>query len=174
MGIVEETLRELLELFTDRYLETAMYLAGFFVVAFAADSFATYLTKLKLPLVTGLLIMGIIAGPFILKLIPGDAPDKLYFVNDFALAFIAFAAAAELYLKELRSRMRSITWMSIGQLVVTFSSACAVILYFSPQIPFMVDMNMETKIAVATLAAAIFVARSPASAIAVVNELRAK
>ncbi|MBL4658392.1 MAG: NAD-binding protein, partial [Flavobacteriales bacterium] len=62
----------------------------------------------------------------------------------------------------------------IGQLVVTFSSACAVIIYFSDQIPFMADMNMETKIAVATLAAAIFVARSPASAIAVVNELRAK
>lgn len=163
-----------LEVFTNRYLETTMYLAGFIVIAVAADNIATYLTKLKLPLVTGLLVTGILAGPFVLKLIPGDAPQKLFFVNDFALAFIAFAAAAELYLKELRSRISSITWMSIGQLILTFSFAVGSILYLTPRIPFMEGMGMSTQIAVAMLAASIFVARSPASAIAVVNELRAK
>ncbi|MBL4577979.1 MAG: cation:proton antiporter [Flavobacteriales bacterium] len=151
-----------------------IYLAGFIVVAVASNQIAKYFTKLKLPLVTGLLATGILAGPFVLKLIPEEAPEHLFFVNDFALAFIAFAAAAELYLKELRSRMKSIKWLSIGQFVVTFSCASAAIIYLSPKIPFMTDMNLATKIAVATLAASIFVARSPASAIAVVNELRAK
>ena len=172
--IVEQFLRELLDTFVKDYLETTTYLAGFIVIAVASNQIAKYFTKLKMPLVTGLLATGIIAGPFILKLIPVEAPERLFFVNDFALAFIAFAAAAQLYLKELRSRMKSITWMSIGQFVLTFSFASGAIIYLSPQIPFMDDMNMATKIAVATLAASIFVARSPASAIAVVNELRAK
>jgi len=171
---VGQFLSELLDVFTIKYLETTIYLAGFIVVAVASNQIAKYCTKLKLPLVTGLLATGIMAGPFVLKLIPADAPEQLFFVNDFALAFIAFAAAAELYLKELRSRMSSITWMSIGQFVMTFSFASVAIIYLSPQIPFMEGMDFPTKIAVATLAASIFVARSPASAIAVVNELRAK
>ncbi len=156
------------------YLELLIFLAGFIVVSIAANQIAKYFTKLKLPLITGLLITGIIAGPFVLGLIPSDAPDKLFFVNDFALAFIAFAAAAELYLKELRGRMRSITWMSFGQLVLAFSFGSIAIIYLSDKIPFMAALSMPVKIAIAMLGGSIFVARSPASAIAVVNELRAK
>jgi len=88
------------------YKEILIFLAGFIVIAIASNQIAKVLTKTHLPLITGLLLTGIIAGPFALKLIPDTAPEKLFFVNEFALAFIAFAAAAELYLKELRNRFR--------------------------------------------------------------------
>lgn len=156
------------------YLEILIFLAGFIVVSIAANQIAKYFAKVKLPLITGLLVTGIIAGPFVLGLIPSNAPEKLFFVNDFALSFIAFAAAAELYLKELRGRMKSISWMSFGQLLLTFSFGGIAILYLADQIPFMEGLNMPIKIAIAMLGGSIFVARSPASAIAVVNELRAK
>jgi len=158
----------------ENYLEILIFLAGFVVISIASNQIAKYFQKAHLPLITGLLITGIIAGPSVLKLIPESAPQKLFFVNEFALAFIAFAAAAELYIKELRSRFKSIWWMTFGQLIVTFICSSTAIYFLADQIPFMRSMAFEVKISVSILAGTIFVARSPASAIAVINELRAK
>ena len=102
----------------EEYTELLILLAAFLVVAVSASQIAKLFQRIHLPLITGLLVMGIIVGPFVLKLIPRGAGEQLSFVNDFALAFIAFAAGAELYLKELRSRFKSITWMTVGLLGV--------------------------------------------------------
>ena len=48
------------------------------------------------------------------------------------------------------------------------------VFFIAEYIPFMQEMNIESKIAVSLLAGTIFVARSPASIIAVVHEMRAK
>jgi len=153
---------------------TILLFFAFAIVAVAAHQLSKYFLKIKLPLITGLLIVGILSGPFILKLINVNPRNHLQFVNDISLAFIAFAAAAELYLKDLRSRMKSIKWMTFGQLVVTFVMSTIIIFFLAEQIEFMDEMNISSKIAVAMLMATIFVARSPASAIAVINEVRAK
>ena len=98
----------------ENYLQILIYLAGFIIIAVASNQISRLFIWVKLPLVTGLLVMGIIAGPFVLDLIPQEALADLDFVNDFALAFIAFIVGAELYLKELRSRFRSIIAMTVS------------------------------------------------------------
>ncbi len=143
-------------------------------MAVAANQIAQFFQKLKLPLITGLLVIGLLAGPFIFKLLPQGTGSGLQFINDISLAFIAFAAAAELYVKDMRSRFKSIKWMTFGQLGVTFIVSSILIYFLADQIAFMQGMNVATKISVAMLMATIFVARSPASAIAVINEMRAK
>ncbi len=148
-------------------------LIGFSIVAIAGNQIAKVFQKLKFPLITGLIITGIIAGSSILKFIPAKTLPELNFLNDIALAIIAFSAGSELYLKELRSRMNSIKWMTIGQLVITFSLSAVVIYYAADYIPFMADLSSNIKIIIAVLFGVIFVARSPSSAIAVINELRA-
>ncbi len=51
----------------------------------------TRLTKLaKLPNVTGYIIAGILIGPYVLNIIPGEIIEKAEFISDIALAFIAF------------------------------------------------------------------------------------
>ncbi len=154
--------------------QTILLLGGFAIVAVAANQIAKFFQKLKLPLITGLLIIGLFAGPFVLKLLPKGTGQGLQFINDISLAFIAFAAAAELYLKELRSRIKSIKWMTFGQLVVTFIGSSLLIYFLAEYIPFMVNLSNSAKGAISVLMAAIFVARSPASAIAVIQEMRAK
>ncbi len=154
--------------------ETLLLLGGFAIIAVAANQIAGFFQKLKLPFITGLLVIGLFSGPFIFKLLPKESGTSLQFINDISLAFIAFAAAAELYIKELRSRFKSIKWMTFGQLVVTFVVSSVAIYFLAGQINFMRDMNAANKIAVSILMATIFVARSPASAIAVINEMRAK
>ncbi len=157
-----------------QFQETLLLLGGFAIVAVAANQIAGFFQKAKLPFITGLLVIGLFSGPFIFKLLPQESGTGLQFINDISLAFIAFAAAAELYLKEVRSRFTSIKWMTFGQLVVTFVASSIAIYFLADQIAFMRDMNAAGKIAVAILMATIFVARSPASAIAVINEMRAK
>ncbi len=163
-----------MELLSESSRTIIALLAGFAIVAIAANQIAGFFQKIKLPLITGLLIIGIVAGPFLLKLIPLEAAQQLNFINELALAFIAFAAGAELYLRELRTRINSIKWISIAQLALTIIITSLGIFLVQDYIPFMDGLNFETRLSISLLIGTIFVARSPASAIAIINELRAK
>ncbi len=151
-----------------------LILTGFAIVGAASGTIAKVFQRIKLPLITGFLVVGIIAGPYVVGLIPKKAVHDLYFINHISLAFIAFAAGSELYLKDMRSRFKSIAWMTFGQLVVTFLASSIIIFYLADYIHFMKTMTSAGKLAIAMLIATIFVARSPASAIAIINELRAR
>jgi Trk K+ transport system NAD-binding subunit/Kef-type K+ transport system membrane component KefB len=155
-------------------LELIIYLAAFGIVAVAAGRIAGVFRKLKLPLITGFLVIGLISGPELLGLIDRDTLEGLGFLNDVALAFIAFAVGSELYLNELRSRMRSIITMTITQVVVTFLFLSLVTYLLTDMIPFFAGMKLAARISISMLVGTIAIARSPASAIAIINELRAR
>ncbi len=155
-------------------IEFYLLVSGFLIIAVASDRIAAIFQKIKLPLITGLLVSGIITGPFVLNLIPEESKIQLNFINELSLAFIAFAAGSELYLRELRGRLNSIKWNAFWQLVATFGLGGIAVFALSDFIPFMSQMNFATKLSASLLIAAIFGARSPASAIAIIKELRAK
>ena len=94
-------------------------LFGFLVIAISSNRIAHVFQKIHLPLITGMIFTGILVGPYLLGLIPKTAKTDLHFINEMALAFIAFAAGAELYVRELRSRFRSIKWNTF-----VFSDGC--------------------------------------------------
>ncbi len=150
-----------------------IYTIGFLIVALAANQIAKVFQKIRFPLITGFIITGIIAGSSFLNFISPQAIKNLNFLNEIALSIIAFSAGAELYLDDLRSRIKSIKWMTIGQLVITFILSSVIIYFIADRIPFMSEMSTSSKIAVSILFGTIFVARSPSSAIAVINEMRA-
>ena len=151
-----------------------IYLAAFLIVAVAANRISRLFLRIRLPLVTGLLVIGIIAGPDILGMISSEAVSHLGFINDFALAYIAMAVGSELYLNEMRSRLKSIAYMTDSQMVIIFVLSSLGVFILTGLIPFLDVLKTDERIAVSILVGTIFVARSPASAIAVVNELRAR
>lgn len=67
----------------------------------------TRITKLaKLPNVTGYIIAGILIGPYVLNLIPREMVDKMGFISDIALAFVAFSVGRFFKKRELpRNRL---------------------------------------------------------------------
>ena len=156
------------------YQQIITLFVAFIIVAISSNQIAQYFKKIKLPLITGLLFVGVACGPFLLHLIPKESIHGLRFINDIALAFIAFAASAELYLKDMRRQINGIKWMTFGQLVVTFVLSGLAVFFLGDYIPFMKEMSTSSKVAVSLLMGVIFVARSPASAIAIINEVRAK
>ena len=155
-------------------MNLALPMLTFGLVAIAAAHVGNWSQRLRLPLITGFLATGIIAGPYALDLISHDAVSSLGFIDQISLAVIAFAAGNELYLKELRSRLRAIAWVTVAQLVVTFVVGVAAVLLLADTIPFLSDLPSAARWAVALMAGAIMVARSPSSAIAIVSELRAR
>ncbi|MEP4597063.1 MAG: cation:proton antiporter, partial [Cyclobacteriaceae bacterium] len=72
--------------------ELLVLISGFLIIAIAANQIARVFQKIRLPLITGLIFTGIIAGPYIIGLVPETAKVNLQFINEIALAFIAFAA----------------------------------------------------------------------------------
>ena len=155
-------------------MDTLLICLAFVLIALSAGQIGRYFTLARLPLISGFLFTGVLAGPFVLDFISAEAVRKLHFIDQLSLAFIAFAAGSELYLKELKKRFISISWVTFCIVAGTFPLGCAAVFLLADYIPFMQDMEPLGKLAVAMLAGAILIARSPSSAIAVVNELRAR
>ena len=149
-------------------------LVAFGVVALAARQIGEFFTRLRLPLITGYLFTGLLVGPFVLGFASEESLEQLRFIDEISLAFIAFAAGRELYLPELRGRLRSINLVSAGLIVATMGILTTAVFLLADYIPFMQSMGASGRFAVALLAAAILTASSPSSVIAVVNELRAR
>ena len=156
------------------YLDWLVPTSIFLLVCLSAHRIGRFFIGARLPLITGFLAAGILVGPFVLELLSAESVASLRFVDEAALAFIAFAAGAELHYRELRSRLKSIRWVTLGLVVVTSTAVVAAVLALADRIPFVAGLGPSGPLAVALLAGSVLVARSPSSAIAVVNELRAR
>lgn len=150
------------------------YSIGFFLIALAAKQIGKFFSRYGLPYITGYLLAGVLAGPFILELLPKDAVDSLRYIDDISLAIIAFVAGSELYLKEIRARLRGILLNATGIVIAAFILIGIALFILQSFIPFTADYPFITKAAVSLLGATILLALSPASTIAVIQEARAK
>lgn len=156
------------------FYNEALYIGSFLIVVLASKMIGEFLARFNFPLISGYLLAGIVVGPFVLQLIPSEAIDGLRFIDELSLAFIAFAAGSELYIEEIRHRLRSIGWHTISQIVSVYVVGSIGVYLLADLIPFMRDLPTAGRIAVALLASSILLARSPSSAIAIINELRAR
>lgn len=149
-------------------------IGSFVIIAVSSQQIGHYLGHYRLPHITGYLLAGVIAGPFVLELLPKGASDELRFIDELSLAVIAFVAGSELYLKELRDRLKSIMLNAMGVLVAALILNGIGLYLLTEYIPFAKSFNTESRIAVALLGSTVLLALSPASTIAVIKEVRAK
>jgi len=158
--------------------QALLYWGAFLIVTIAANTLGSLAPRVGLPLITGFLFVGVLAGPFGLQLIPTAALPQLSYVTQFALAFICFSAGSELYLPELRALFRRIAAVTLLVFLCTFSMTTVFVYALASPgmgiLPFLEGSTPGCRASVATIFASIMVARSPASAIAVVKEMRAK
>ena len=146
----------------------------FLFVCLASSRIAVFFPLIGLPLITGHLFVGALAGPFVLGVVQPPDIASLGFVTQFALSYIAFSAGSELYLPELRSLFRSIAYQTTSIAIFSFCICGAMLYITAPLIPWLQEMQPPCRASICCIAASIMVARSPASAIAVIKELRAK
>mmetsp|Transcript_144571 Transcript_144571/g.252033 ORF Transcript_144571/g.252033 Transcript_144571/m.252033 type:complete len:426 (-) Transcript_144571:34-1311(-) len=139
------------------------------LLSFASYSVGQFLRRWSLPIISGYLLTGILSGPYVLVMISGEATASLRMLDELALSQIAFAAGAELHLQELRAHRSAICYTLLGLMTATFSLLFVTMLTFTS----VSGMFKDERLAVCLLASTVLMARSPASAIAVVKEMRA-
>ena len=148
-------------------------------IAFAVLCLASYMIgkgfkAMGLPTITGYLFAGALAGSFGVDMIASVEAERLRFVDEISLAVIAFVAGSELYVKELRPRLRPILSTAGGILVAAFTLLTVAIYLLTDVLPFTSDYSNSARVATALLGGAVLLALSPPSTIAVIKEVRAR
>lgn len=150
------------------------YALIFLFVALASHRIGKWFSAVGLPYITGYLLTGMVAGPFVLGILPSESVSDLRFIDEISLAVIAFVAGNELYIKEIRSRLRSISFVTAMVVIVGLTLIGIALFLLTGVIPFLEGVSFTSRVAIAILGATILLALSPASTIAVIKETRAK
>ncbi|GMF40894.1 unnamed protein product [Phytophthora lilii] len=153
-------------------IDTLQYALAFIVVLVAAHPLGLYFPKLfKLPLITGYLVIGIIAGPFVANLLTEGLVNMLSnYVSALALSFISFQAGQEIYLPELRPQLKSI-FILLGALYVTAMIILTAAILITEEAFFYSDMGFNCQLGIALMFGSISVLGSPATVMAIKIEL---
>jgi Kef-type K+ transport system membrane component KefB len=147
-------------------------LLGFLLLsAFVAGELAA---ELRLPRITGYLLIGILFGPDILHLLPRETVEDFRLINGVALSVIALQAGGELRMKQVRPRLRSIGTITASQIVITLAGIILLVYLSDDLLPFLAGQSRRAVLAIALIFAVVAVAKSPATTIAVITEVHAR
>ncbi|KAI9985423.1 hypothetical protein PInf_004780 [Phytophthora infestans] len=153
-------------------VDTLQYALAFIVVLVAAHPLGLFFPKLfKLPLITGYLVIGIIAGPFVANLLPKELVEMLStYVSALALSFISFQAGQEIYLPELRPQLKQI-FILLSVLYVVAMIVLTSVHLLANNAFFYDDFITNCQLGIALMFGSISVLGSPATVMAIKIEL---
>ncbi len=132
------------------------------------------LETVKIPHLTAYLLVGVLAGPYVLNLVGHSTVERLQTFNTLALALIAFAGGAELKLDMVKRGVRSLSASALTQCIFVFVGATLVFIAVTPLLPFTRSQAVLTVIGVALLWGVLSITRSPAATLAILSQTRAQ
>eukprot|EP00928_Gymnodinium_smaydae_P029729 TRINITY_DN22306_c0_g1_i1.p1 TRINITY_DN22306_c0_g1~~TRINITY_DN22306_c0_g1_i1.p1 ORF type:complete len:687 (-),score=104.14 TRINITY_DN22306_c0_g1_i1:98-2158(-) len=150
-------------------------IVAFTIASAASWTLGKWFPIISFPLITGYLVVGAIVGPYGTDLVRSLHIWYLGpFINNGALAFIAFAAGNELFFPELRDLLRTIIQLMTSISVVTVSVMTLGFIALGPIAAFAYEQGQSCHIGIGLLVACVGIARSPSSAVAICKELDAR
>ena len=131
--------------------------------------------RLRLPRISGYLLTGAALGPRALAVLGETHAARLAMCSDaMCLAVIGIAAGAELQLADLRRHPRPTLVMTACVSVFSFGFVFLAFLVVGPRVAFLKELGAAHVALVGSLLGTLAIARSPASAIAVLREMDAR
>jgi Kef-type K+ transport system membrane component KefB len=130
-------------------------------------------TALKMPRLTGYIVIGIVFGPEVLGIISAKMLPDLALVKGTAVGLIAFLAGCELNIRRLRPRLRAI---STAAGLTMFGAALVMFAFFfvlTHFVPVTASFTTIERFAVALIAANVLAAYSPAVVVGILSETKA-
>ena len=158
--------------FTDAAGASATELAFGFLLLTAYFT-ARLVSRFGLPRLTGYLLAGVLAGPFVLELVTREMTESLRVVNGVATCILGLTAGAELNLvrvRPVRSTLRAL--IAIG-VVGAIGVLAGVLFALRPMLPLFAAMPTMHAIAVCAVIAVALTPQSPAVVMALLSETRA-
>ena len=129
--------------------------------------------RIRLPTITGYLLLGVVVGPSVTGLFSQEMVAKLQLVNDLAVSLIALTAGAEIKMSWLRARAKSIAWIMAMQNGLLFVLMSVALFLARGVLPFMTQ-NWHIDLVISIVLGAFSVASSPSVAVAMITEMRAR
>jgi Kef-type K+ transport system membrane component KefB len=126
--------------------------------------------QLRLPRITGYVIVGFAAGPAWLGLVRADEIRALGFVTDAGVAALALAVGAALPIERLRGQRATLTRLGIAAILLPFAAVAAVTLSVAPWFPLTVHQPFGDAVAVALVLGAFAAASSSLVALTLIRE----
>lgn len=126
-----------------------------------------------LPHLTGYLAVGVIAGPFALKLIDHRTVDQLQSMNSLALALIALEGGAQLRLARMRAGLRALSLHMVMQTLPIAILSGVLFVLVRPVMPFLHGLPTSLVIGAALMWGVLAMTRSPAAVLGVAAQTRA-
>jgi Kef-type K+ transport system membrane component KefB len=147
-------------------------LMGFvLLVASVAGALAA---RIGLPKITGFLVVGILAGPSMLAVVPAQALAQLRLIDEFALALIAMMAGGELKIDQLRPTARSIAFTTLTVVGVVWLGVALVFLPVAFLLPFLQGVGFWGVLGLGALLGIWAANSSPDLTVAVIEETGSK
>jgi Kef-type K+ transport system membrane component KefB len=129
---------------------------------------------LRLPRLTGYLLVGVAVGPYALGFIPGEGVKGLELVKGLAVSLIALVAGTELHLGLIRRVGTKVAVLCAAVCGVTFVVCFGALFALKPWLSFMAPMTVPQGLAVSALVSTVVVSFSPTVTIAIVQETSAR
>jgi len=130
--------------------------------------------SVRLPRLTGYLIVGFAVGPAWLGLVRREEVDALRFIADAAVALIGLAVGSALTLESLRQTRVALARLATGAIVFPFLAVTLVMLSVSAWFPLTRHESPGDGAVVALVLGAVAAASSPALTLAMMSELDAR
>lgn len=143
---------------------------GFFLIAGTLAS--SLLELLRLPHLTGYLLVGMVAGPYALHAVGHDTVADLSLVNSLALSLIALAGGAELRLASLRRGLKTLASATLVQNGMALVIVPLAFVLARPLVPFARGMELPAVFAVALLWGVVAITRSPSAVMGILSQSR--
>jgi Kef-type K+ transport system membrane component KefB len=143
---------------------------GFFLLAGTLAS--SLLELFRLPHLTGFLLAGVVAGPYVLHAVNHETVADLSVVNSLALSLIALAGGAELRLDAVRRGFRSLATATVVQNGLALVILPATFVLARDLVPFTRGMELPAVFAVAMLWGVVAITRSPSAVMGILSQAR--
>jgi len=144
---------------------------GFLLLA--AYFTARLVSQLRLPKLTGYLLAGVLAGPFVLDLVTTEMAGSLRVVNGVATCILGLTAGSELNLKRVRPVARTLRWVTLLSVLGAMVVLAGVLFLIRPLLPLFADLTTTQSIAVCALIGVAISPQSPAVVMALLSETKA-
>jgi len=117
---------------------------------------------LKLPSIIGFMVAGVILGPSVLGVISEPVQERLGFLTQIALGFVAVSIGIELSFRNLKRLGGSIVWIILGESLLAFAGVTGGVYLLTRDLP------------LALIFGSIAPASAPAGTVAVIREYKAR
>ncbi len=118
--------------------------------------------KIKIPRVTGYMLMGLVIGPSVLGLVTQATLQDIHMINDIALGLILFAIGGEIELNHLRAMGKKLIYMALAESLGAFSLVT------------LASLAISGNIGLSMLLGAIGIATAPGVTLMVIREYEAR